>query len=134
VRNTSQRFVYNPAMMEALKVSRQMSDWNDENRDTGEEVVKRDIARIEGQMKAGFAAVDARFEQVDARFEQVEGQMKEGFDKVDARFKEAEQASSAIGERLARMETKLEGFARLERLVWGFGSALLIAAVGPRLF
>ena len=39
-----------------------------------------------------------------------------------------------IIERLDRIETMLDGLPKLERLVWGFGSALLIAVVGPRFF
>jgi archaellum component FlaC len=109
--------------MEALKVSRQMDNWNDDRLD--------ELAR----------GMNDRFDKVDARFEKVEGEMKEGFaavdarfDKVDERFDKVDRTSSAIRERLARIETKLEGLARLERLVWGFGSALLIAVVGPRFF
>jgi archaellum component FlaC len=116
--------------MEALKVSRQMDNWNDDRldelargmNDRFDKVDAR-FEKVEGEMKEGFAAVDERFDKVDERF-----------DKVDERFDKVDRTSSAIRERLARIETKLEGLARLERLVWGFGSALLIAVVGPRFF
>ena len=104
-------------------MSKQVDNWNDDRLD---------------ELAGGM---NDRFDKVDARFDKVEGEMKEGFaavdkrfDKVDERFEEADRKSSAMGERLARMETKLEGLAKLERLVWGFGSALMIAVVGPRFF
>jgi hypothetical protein len=47
--------------MEALKMEREMTHWNDDRLD-----------ELNGRMKEGFAEVDKRFEQVDKRFEQVD--------------------------------------------------------------
>jgi hypothetical protein len=62
----SQRFVYNAAIMEALKVRGRMDSWNDDRLD--------ELAR---GTKEGFA-------KVDARFDKVEGEIKEGFAEVHA--------------------------------------------------
>jgi archaellum component FlaC len=68
--------------MEALKMERPMTEWNDDRLD-----------ELNGRMKEGFVEVDKRFEQVDERFEQVderfvrlERDMKAGFDKLNERF------------------------------------------------
>jgi tetrahydromethanopterin S-methyltransferase subunit G len=48
-------------MMEALKMEKPMTEWNDDRLD-----------ELNERMKGGFAEVDKRFEQVDKRFEQVD--------------------------------------------------------------
>ncbi|MFL6119435.1 hypothetical protein [Actinophytocola sp.] len=39
----------------------------------------KNLARIEKEMRAGFARVDEKFDKVDARFGKVETEMREGF-------------------------------------------------------
>jgi hypothetical protein len=46
--------------MEALKMEREMTHWNDDRLD-----------ELNGRMKDGFAKVDERFDKVDKRFENV---------------------------------------------------------------
>jgi archaellum component FlaC len=102
--------------MKVLQMVEQRDNWNDDRLD-----------ELATDVKAGFA-------KVDARFDKVEGEMKEGFARVDARFEKVDQQFSTIRERLTKIETRLEGLPRLERLVLGFGSALLLAVLGPRFF
>lgn len=70
--------------------------------------MSRDIARIEGQMKEGFAAVDKRFEKV-------EGEMKAGFAKVDQELKAG----------FANVDEKFE---RLYRMLFG-GLVVIVGAL-----
>ncbi|MDC6408606.1 hypothetical protein [Xylella fastidiosa] len=46
------------------------------------------LARLEADMKEGFAQVDQRFAQVDQRFVQMEKNMDQRFAQVDTRFAE----------------------------------------------
>ncbi|WP_058570086.1 hypothetical protein, partial [Xylella fastidiosa] len=46
------------------------------------------LARLEADMKEGFAQVDQRFVQVDQRFVQMEKNMDQRFAQVDTRFAE----------------------------------------------
>jgi hypothetical protein len=125
--------------MEALKESKRVGIWNDDDLERGEQGVKEDITRIEEQMKEGFGAVDKRFEKVeeemtdgfakvDARFEKVEGEMKAGFKMVDERFQKTP-AREEMNEGFAGLRSD---FAALNRILIGsaFGiSGTLIAAV-----
>jgi hypothetical protein len=54
-------------MMEALKMERPMTEWNDDRLD-----------ELNGRVKEGFADVNKRFEQVDERFEQVSSKEEMG--------------------------------------------------------
>ncbi|MGE5603370.1 MAG: hypothetical protein ACM30E_09980 [Nitrososphaerales archaeon] len=72
--------------------------------------------------------------QVDNWNDELGGGTNDRFDKIDAQIEKADQTSAEIFELLDRIEAKLERLPRLERLVWGFGSALMIAVVGPRFF
>jgi uncharacterized protein YhaN len=95
----SQRFVYNAAIMEALKVRRQMDSWNDDRLDELAQGTKEGFAKVD----ARFDKVDARFDKVDARFEKVEGEMKEGFAKVEGKMEAGFAELRAANERLYRM-------------------------------
>lgn len=70
----------------------------------------------------------------DDRLDELADEVRGGFEKVDNWFKEADEQFSEINERLAAIEAKLDGLGKLERLIWGFGSALFIAILAPHLF
>ncbi|RWA36517.1 hypothetical protein, partial [Xylella fastidiosa] len=48
------------------------------------------LARLEANMKEGFAQVDQRFAQVDQRFEKIDQRLEKHFEKLDQRFEKLE--------------------------------------------
>ncbi|NJP89109.1 hypothetical protein HCN51_06535 [Nonomuraea sp. FMUSA5-5] len=58
--------------------------------------IGREVDSLKAQMKAGFAAVDERFEQIDVRFE-----------KMDERLENVEKRLDTIEALLARIDAKL---------------------------
>ncbi|MGN6662642.1 MAG: hypothetical protein ACTHK6_00320 [Solirubrobacterales bacterium] len=120
--------------MEALKASRQMSNWNDDR-----------IDELAQGVKDGFVKVDERFKQVDERFKQVDERFKEvyeRFDKVDERFQRVEhqlaqrptreemrQGFAELKAQGAEIESQIEGqVAEIRTLIWGLGLTLLAGA------
>lgn len=106
-------------IMEALK----MSNWSDDKLDRGDGEMQEDFARLEGQIKEGFAESDKRFIRLEAhlkesiavsneRFARLEEQilatrqdMKEGFERVDKRF---ETTHREMREGFARVDKRFE--------------------------
>ncbi|MGR6916542.1 hypothetical protein ACU635_20050 [[Actinomadura] parvosata] len=65
--------------------------------------IGREVDSLRAEMKAGFAAVDERFEKIDARFEQIDVR----FEKMDERLENVEKRLDTIATLLVRMDAKL---------------------------
>jgi uncharacterized coiled-coil DUF342 family protein len=102
--------------MEALKMEREMTHWNDDRLDELNERVKDGFAEVDKR----FAEVDKRFDKVDARFVRLEAEVKEGFAKVDERFEKADErfaTRNEMSELRADFRILIERFDRLYYLV-----------------
>lgn len=67
-----------------------------------------DILKAIGDLKSH---IDRRFEQVDQRFEQIEIRldgMDKRFDQMDKRFERMQDTATAQGDRIARMQGRLD--------------------------
>ncbi|MDD0862197.1 hypothetical protein LOD44_11415, partial [Xylella fastidiosa subsp. multiplex] len=66
------------------------------------------LARLEANMKEGFAQVDQRFAQVDQRFEKID----QRFEKIDQRFEKIDQRFAQVDQ---RFEQIAKDFAQLDK-------------------
>ncbi|HET7506784.1 MAG TPA: hypothetical protein VFJ53_00350 [Solirubrobacterales bacterium] len=134
--------------MEALKMEREMTHWNDDRLDELNGRMKEGFAKVDKRADERFAEVDQRFEQVDKRFEQVdkrfdkvdehfvrlEGEMKEGFAASDRNMKqgfaevkaEIRQMGDHLEKRIDRVSNRLD---RFMFTVFAAGAGLLVAAL-----
>jgi hypothetical protein len=71
--------------MEALKMERQMDNWNDDRLDELSGRMDDGFATVDREMKEGFAKVD---QEIKEGFARVDREMKEGFARVDREMKE----------------------------------------------
>ncbi|GAA1681482.1 hypothetical protein GCM10009733_092710 [Nonomuraea maheshkhaliensis] len=74
------------------------------------EKIEREVGTLRTEMKAGFAAVEQRFEQVDQRFEQVDQrfeQVDQRFEQVDQRFEQVDQRFEQVDERLGKLDHRV---------------------------
>ena len=95
-----------------------MSSWNDDRLD-----------ELSARIESGFARVDVRLGQTDEALRQLatRQELKEGLAEVraDANTNLAE-AKTEVNARFDRLEGR---FARMERLVMGFGAMLLVSLI-----
>ena len=94
------------------------------------------FAKLEGQMEAGFAQVDAQFAQVGAQFAQVGagfgqvnagfGQVKAGFARVDAQFAQVDSQFAQVDARFANLEALLAKQAEsFYKWMWVMGGSII---------
>ncbi len=62
------------------------------------------LARLEANMKEGFAQVDQRFAQVDQRFEKID----QRFEKIDQRFAQVDQRFEQIAKDFAQLDKNMD--------------------------
>ncbi|WP_155126414.1 hypothetical protein [[Actinomadura] parvosata] len=73
--------------------------------------IGREVDSLRAQMKAGFAAVDERFEKIDLRFERVDERFQKidlRFEQIDARFQKIDERFEQIDERLEQIDVRFE--------------------------
>jgi tetrahydromethanopterin S-methyltransferase subunit G len=63
------------------------------------------LAALEGQMGAGFAHVDRRFEEIDRRFEDIDRR----FEEIDRRFEAVDRRFERLEDRVDNVATAIDG-------------------------
>lgn len=116
----SQCVVYAAVIVEALKVSEQMDNWDDGRLndlslrvDNGFKAADRRVDRFEQEVKIGFAKVDERFDKVEremkAGFARADDRLEKADERADQRLEKAfEKADLRLNQSIERADLRLE--------------------------
>ena len=70
--------------------------------------MKKQVGELSGKMESGFKAVDQRFEAVEHRFDRMDARFDRMETRIDTLVDQNSREHAALGERIARVEAKLE--------------------------